>query len=474
MSDQRPSSEGKFRIDVSEDRLVATLHIEAGFNVPSADVLAAASALKLAKVDETSIAEAIKSRKPGPMKMVIAQGTPAQDERTGRVDYKVPIANDEQGTIAKVMVGLPVGTVGPVIAGADGVDVFGHPIAHKKAGAFTPGAGLSLVKNVLTATAAGNLGCRKGVLAVRPLLELYGETEAATTPVNFSGDISIKGCLRDGRSLQTTGSLVVSGAIEAAQFKVDGNVSVKGGVIGRDKGSGEIGGDLWCRFIKAMTLSVEGNMHIQSEIANSKIACSGRLSVARGPIIGGEVAANGGIDCLTLGNRAGVLTIIEVGSDRMLMNVLDGIRPTIAACRKRAAEIREKIAPLMSQLKNLTPQQREKATELMYDADEMEEAAERQLTELTDRCRTSVDRSKAEVLVTETVYPGVVIRFPGVEAVIGTAIMGPVRIVPRNVGNISEVVVEEPGGAVCPLASTQTMDHFSPLVERIRVGQRAA
>lgn len=69
--------------------------------------------------------------------------------------------------------------------------------------------------------------------------------------------------------------------------------------------SGAVGGQIWCRFVSGASLSIAGDLHVQSEIAN------------------------GGLTCQTLGNKAGAPTVLEVGSDHSLLSMLAASRPDL-------------------------------------------------------------------------------------------------------------------------------------------------
>ncbi len=87
-------------------------------------------------------------------------------------------------------------------------------------------------------------------------------------------------------------------------------------------------------------------------------------------------------------------TIVEVGTDQTLRAMLMDFKTELDANRKRIAQVREKIAPLMQCLKRLTPQQKEKATELLYEADELEVQTEQKLLSLTERSESILSASK--------------------------------------------------------------------------------
>jgi uncharacterized protein (DUF342 family) len=344
-------------------------------------------------------------------------------------------------TIAKVEAGQIVGSIAPPIAGAPGRDVFGNPIPpHKSERAFKVGRNLNESRGQLIAATRGNLRLNGTLLSIEALLELRDHAENAAIH-NFDGDAVVKGSFTEGQSLQISGSLTVGGAIEAVQLKTGGSVYVKGGLIGKQKGKFIIGGDLHCRFISGGLIISGGDIYVQSEIIHGRISCAGRLVVARGPIYGGVVAANGGIVCQVLGHSTGTATIVEAGNGIITHSFAASTNAHIEANRKRVAEIRAKIEPLLEHMKQLTAPQREKATELLYEATELEEMTQLMVADLEKRTQALHEKEHVEVVVAEILYQGVTVRFPGIKATFSNAFKGPFTLVPRKTGYHTELVL---------------------------------
>jgi hypothetical protein len=199
-------------------------------------------------------------------------------------------------------------------------------------------------------------------------------------------------------------------------------------------------------------------MYVQSEVNASHIACRGSLLVARDPIFGGVVSANGGISCTILGHPSGTPTIVEAGDGIVCRSIFASATLQIQANRKRVSEVRAKIAPLLKIMKHLTAQQRERATELLYEADEMEAATEKLINDSHDQLRTLVDTACAEILVTELLYPGVKVRFPGVEAIINTTFKGPFTLTLRKGQGPSDIVLIDGTDKSCTVLASHLLD----------------
>lgn len=312
--------------------------------------------------------------------------------------------------------GQAIGLVHPAIPGEDGVDVFGNPIAHKKARnpemLFGENVELDTDGVTVRATSIGRIFKRGERLWVNTALEVPGDVDFACCNVNVSGDVDIRGSVLD-RFKVSGASIYVGGAVEAAEVIAAGDLHIHGGIIGKEKGRCVASGDITCRYISNATLEAGGDVRACREIANSRIVCGGRLTVERGPLTSGHVTANGGVSCRSLGSSTGEKVIVEAGFDEIVR----------AAAQARLAEIRaERRASSSGQ-----------AMEPMLNS---EGCAQLQEAYLASR-----RRSTAEVAIRDLLHAGSIIRFAYVECTIQTSWRGPMRIIPQQIGDEWEVVI---------------------------------
>ena len=155
------------------------------------------------------------------------------------------------------------------MTGTDGSTVFGEPIPRKKKVSVQVGRNLLEGKGKVVAQQPGGLRLIDNVLSVEPLLEVRGDSDNVA-PINFDGDATFRGSISEGRIVQISGSLNVSGAIEAIQLNTGGSVIAQGGIIGKQKGKYAIGGDLRCRFVSGGLLTVGKDVLVQSDITEAR------------------------------------------------------------------------------------------------------------------------------------------------------------------------------------------------------------
>jgi len=427
-------------IAISSDRMTVTLNIQHGAEASSSDIIAQLRALKIARFDDGMVIEAIEHSKKGNKSLEVANGVAPVDDRPGRVEYRVPFAISSPSP-TKVEVEQVIANVTPGSMGTDGIDVFGQLIERRKSPpSLQIGRNLLEGNGKVICQARGNLQLIENVLSVEPLLEIRGD-DGQLAPIVFDGDVAVRGSLDDGRSVEITGCLAVGGALEAVQLNAGGSVMVQGGLIGKQKGRYTIGGDLKCRFISGGIIVVGQDVQVQSDITESSITCGGRLVVDHGVIFGGIIAAIRGLACVTLGNTNGTPTLIEAGNGIAVRSFLVAARTQIEANQKRIQIIRSKIAPLVKVMKALTREQREKATELLFEADDLEMETKKLVADLEIQSRKLNENARAEVAIAKIVHPGVTVRFPDAETIFPTAIKGPLTLTQQKSNGHAQILL---------------------------------
>jgi uncharacterized protein (DUF342 family) len=382
----------------------------------------------------------------------------APKDNRGMVSACVHISKVADGQILATFTSPPPGT--------NGRDVCGQPLPFKK-----NLSNLKDAKNVIcakadvTATIRGNVRLRDGILSVEPLLELHAEQHIGPTQVEFDGDISVKGCLTDAWRLRASGSLISSGVVEAARLSAMGSIHIRGGIIGKDKGLCKAERHIWSRFLSHACVIAGGDVHVKGEIVQSRVTCAGVLKATGGPICGGTLIAGGGIHCKVIGNTSGTPTIIEAGAAQILPATSGVVQAEIYANRKRICGIREKIVPLMKQLKSLTPQQRERCTELLYEADELEEKTNQRDAQLTEESRVISAAARDEIVVSDIIYQGVTLRLSRMETIIQTALKGPFKITSRKEGNSTQIILIEESGKAAHILDSHHIDRSATSTE---------
>lgn len=239
-------------------------------------------------------------------------GRPKEIDVSGRVDYRsldlyVPVT-ENQLLVTKTL----------ATEGKDGMTVKGNIIKAK------PGKDIALPrgKNVLFndektemhSAVSGFVEYVNGMLNVSNVYSVKGDCDISTGNIDFEGSVQISGSVRNGSQIKATDGIYIGGSVEAAVLIAGGNVEVKGGMQGADKGRIEAGGTVSIMFVERGKILSDGPITVDVSI-HSHLETSGMIYALgkRGAIIGGT--ANAGEDIITnyIGALSGTKTSVGVG-----------------------------------------------------------------------------------------------------------------------------------------------------------------
>lgn len=285
---------------------------------------------------------------------VIARGRKVEHGQNGSIEFKVDVSGEatyhgkeelgEKGKIdfreathiITVDPGDVIAEAIPPTDGEDGVSLSGKPLpAHKGTPAsLRPGEGVEADAEArfFKATRQGRPLYDAGTITVSPIFEVSGDVDFNTGNIKFEGHVIVHGSVQDGFAIEAK-SAEFRGTVGACTVKSEGDVTIHGGVNGREKAELHVGGNLTVKYMNQSQAVVLGNLTVSREIVNSKIWCRGE--VRAGKIMGGECLALGGVDVAFLGSELGVYTVIEPG------------------CNFEARKIEEKLAEVDEELEAL-------------------------------------------------------------------------------------------------------------------------
>ena len=291
---------------------------------------------------ETVLAEKFYGRE-----YVIAKATPQQDGREGRIVFHfntdVKTARPKLTAEGKVdykaldlfepvSEGQLLVTREPATAGTPGMTVRGKEIKQK------PGKDVTLpkVKNAVVngekteihAELSGLVNFVNGTVTVSSVYNVEGDCGISVGNIDFDGSVHITGNVVRGHEIRATGDVIIGGVVEASSIIAGGNVEVKRGMQGMDRGRIEAEGSITMLYIERGTAVAGGNVVIDASIhsiieAGASIYAKGK----RGSIFGGRAIAAGDIVANSIGSISHMQTEVEVGAmprRRARMTFLEG------------------------------------------------------------------------------------------------------------------------------------------------------
>jgi hypothetical protein len=317
----------------------------------------------------------------------------------------------------------------------------------------------------------GHVLLQRGRLEVNDTLELLEDIDAATGPVQYEGQLVVHRGILDSALVKAAGAITVQGAVEAAEVHAGGDLHVHHGICGKERGAVSAAGRLTARFITNAQARSGGDMLIANEIINSHVICGGALKAENSTILGGHVIALGGIHCHTAGSEAGIKTILEAGLAPERYDDLEKIVAAAEASLQQVRDIRAKVEPLLARAKNLTAAQKEKATELLFSADEADARARKELVaaaQLRNALRTCLG---THIVVASLLCPGVTVRYPIAGGMVMARLRGPVEITLQTHGSDAQVVViDRYHNSITPLAGVPAAPAATDFIRRLLTG----
>jgi len=242
------------------------------------------------------------------------------DERTGspkeisggRVDYRSLdlYVSVEEGQLLVTRIAATEGTPGRTVRGNEIKQKPGKEIPLPK------GKNISMneERTEIYSTCPGMVEFVNNCVNVSNVFNIKGDCDLSVGNIDFDGCVNISGSVRSGSMVKATGGVVIGGSVEAATIIAGGNVEIKGGMQGADKGLIEAGGSVNILYVERGTVHADGpvtldvSIHSIIETGDSLIA-KGR----RGAIIGGRVGSSGNVTANYIGALSNARTEVVVG-----------------------------------------------------------------------------------------------------------------------------------------------------------------
>ncbi len=291
------------------------------------------------------VAERANQKPVAAQEVLIASGTLPTKGKDGYVEWHIhPNKNiqryviDESGKIEFydfhnlicVKSGDHLCTLHPPTKGRNGCNVYGHEISGQYGAPIPMKAGeniqLQKNQNEWYAGCDGRYSLENNRLEIQPVFHVDGDVDYKVGNIEFPGDVIVKGNVLDGIKIQTKGNITVYGTIEAAFVEAKGNVEVKKGIFGKEKGHVTAEKDIIASFLQNAFVHAKQNVIVSDQILNSQVAAyrSVEVKFGKGSIIGGTIYVGHELNAKTLGAKYGTKTTIEAGIDyQALQNIID-------------------------------------------------------------------------------------------------------------------------------------------------------
>lgn len=248
--------------------------------------------------------------------------------------------------MSKVQEGELLARLTPADKGTPGTDIMGGKISPKRVKAKvlkkTQYTRLSDDGLELYSAVSGHVTLVEDKVFVSDLYEVAADVDASTGDIDYDGNVLVKGNVRTGYTVKAKGNIVVNGVVEGATLMADGEIVLKRGIQGMNRGTLQAKGNIITKFIENSTVKSGGTISTEA-ILHSNIEAKNEIIVAgkRGLVTGGELKAGSVISLKVAGSTMGTTTVLEVGIDPAISERYREVEKRIEELKKEQNQLEQ-------------------------------------------------------------------------------------------------------------------------------------
>jgi len=368
--------------------------------------------------------------------VLIAEGKDPEHGKDGKIEFKLELEEEEEEEVEEGKVDFREGEnvvsvkEGDVLVkvytpteGEAGLSVYGEEIPPE------PGEDVEIKAGENTSFSADGtevIADRDGrarligdkdtqELIVEPVLEIDGDLDYEVGNIKFDGVVIVKGMILDGFKVEAKQG-VEAVSVGKAHVKTEGDVVVEQGLVGRDEGLVEAGGNVFAKYVENCRVKAGGNVMVRQAIMHSKVDAEENVIVdgkRRGDIIGGVTRAGKIIQAQKVGAKLASKTEVEVGISPRLRDRVSKLEDEIDLQKDNMDKVRSGIKGLMDVaekvggMDKLPDDKQELRSKLAARAKAIKQRIESLSEELLE-LKTEIDELEGgEIRVAETLRSGV-------------------------------------------------------------------
>ncbi|XOB65780.1 DUF342 domain-containing protein [Deferribacteres bacterium DY0037] len=261
--------------------------------------------------------------------------------RSGRVDYKnidnIRIVNEGDLLLTKK----------PATAGVRGLNVRNQEIPPDPGIdiEIQVGEGVRAEKDdsEFYATTDGCVTFVRNTLEVSPIYIVRGNVDYSTGNIVFNGSVHINNDVLSDFSVKAEKDIYIDGLCQDAHLEAGGNIVIKLGVKGDNKGIIKAKGDVCVGYAEGANIEARGNIEIQKYSYHSNLKTGGILEAIKEPgvIAGGTVIAFEEVRINQAGTSGNSRFLINIGTKFYFADELEALKRTKIKYEENKAKIDE-------------------------------------------------------------------------------------------------------------------------------------
>lgn len=269
---------------------------------------------------------------------ILAEATPAVQGYSAKIQYFFdinttarPKLNEDGsvdfhqlGNIKPVKEGDKLATLTPAYRGKAGVSVLGTSLPAKKVKAralrFGRNIRLSEDRCNIYSNVSGHVTLVDDMVMVSNVYNVPANVDSSTGDIDYNGTVEVAGNVNTGFAIKAAGDIIVNGVVEGATLISGGNIVLKRGMQGMDRGVLEAEGNITAKFLENCKVTCKGELKADA-VLHSEVSCIEKIEVLgkKGQINGGSMKTYADIHATSLGSTMGTSTKIEIISDKELI-----------------------------------------------------------------------------------------------------------------------------------------------------------
>ena len=252
-------------------------------------------------------------------------------------------------------------------------------------------------------------------LIVEPVLEIDGDLDYEVGNIEFDGVVIVKGMILDGFKVEAKQG-VEAESVGKAHVKTEGDVVVEQGLVGRDEGLVEAGGNVFAKYVENCRVKAGGNVMVRQAIMHSEVDAEENVIIdgkRRGDIIGGQTRAGNIVQAQKIGAKLASKTEVDVGISPRLRDRVAKLEDEIDVQKDNMDKVRSGIKGLMDVaekvggMDKLPEDKQELRSKLASRAKAIKNRIESLSEELMELKTEIDDLEGGEIRVSETLRSGV-------------------------------------------------------------------
>ena len=220
--------------------------------------------------------------------------------------------------------GALLATLEPAEFGKPGIDVYGEPIKQAKVDVKILKHGrnihLSSDGTQMYSDVAGHVNLVEDKVFVSNTYEVPADVSTSTGDISYDGNVHVKGNVITGFKIEAKGDIIVDGVVEGATLIAGGQIVLRRGIQGMNRGVLKAEGDIVTKFIENSEVYSGGAVSTDA-IMHSTVVAKGDVNATgkRGLVNGGTIKSETNISLKEAGSTMGTKTFLEIGMDPALL-----------------------------------------------------------------------------------------------------------------------------------------------------------